>query len=78
MVKPLKISTLNSQLECTMRGVGASENPMKLNRKMKHTSLTNIHKTYLRAIQVFNDRTPIDINMSVTSKMLPNICIARR
>ena len=30
MVKPLKLSTLNSQLECTMRGVGASENLMKL------------------------------------------------
>ena len=33
MVKSLKLSMLNSQLECTMRGVGAFENPMKLKQK---------------------------------------------
>ena len=32
-VKPLKLSTLNSKLECTISGVGASENPKKLKRK---------------------------------------------
>ena len=51
------LSTLNGQLECTVSGVGASENSMKLNQKGKHTGRTNIHETYLRAIQVFNDQT---------------------
>ena len=43
MVKPLKLSTLNGRLECTMNGVGASEIPTKLKRK--HTGHTNIHET---------------------------------
>ena len=30
-----KLSTLNGQLECTVSGVGASENPMKLEQKEK-------------------------------------------
>ena len=40
-----KLSTLNGQLECAMNGVGASENPMKLKLKRKHTDHTNIHET---------------------------------
>ena len=78
MAKLSKLSTLNGQLECTMSRVGASENPMKLKQKKKHTDHANIHDTQLRAIQVFNDRTPIDINVSITPRMLPNIDIARR
>ena len=45
MAKLLKLSTLNGQLECAMNGVGASENPMKLKQKRKHTDHTNIHET---------------------------------
>ena len=45
MVKPLKLSTLNSQLECIVNGVGASENPRKLKQERKHTGHTNIHET---------------------------------
>ena len=45
MVKPLKLSTLNGQLECTVNGVGASDNPKKLKRETKHTGHTNIHET---------------------------------
>ena len=45
MVKPLKLSTLNGQLECTVNGVGASNNPKKLKRESKHTGYTNIHET---------------------------------
>ena len=78
IVKALTLSTLNSQLKCTVDGVGASENPRKLKQKRKHTGHTNIHETQLRAIQVFNDRTPPDISVSVTSRMLPYIDIARR
>ena len=78
MVKPLKLSMLNGRLECTVNGVGASENPRKLKQKRKHTGHTNIHETYLWAIQVFNDRTPIDIKVSLSSRMLPYIDIARR
>ena len=36
MVKALKLATLNSQLECTVNGVGASDNPIKLKPKWKH------------------------------------------
>ena len=78
MVKPFKLLTLNSQLECTMNGVGASENPKKLKQEGKHTGRTNIHETQLGATQVFNYRTPICINVSLSSRMLPNISIARR
>ena len=45
MVKPLKLSTLNGQLECAVNGMGASDNPKKLKRERKHTGLTNIHET---------------------------------
>ena len=45
MVKPLKLATLKSQLECTVNGVGASENPKNLEQKRKHTGLTTIHET---------------------------------
>ena len=45
MVKPLKLSMLNSKLECTVNGVGASENPKKLKQEKKHTGHTNIHET---------------------------------
>ena len=45
MVEPLEISTLNGQLERTVNGVGASENPRKLKQKMKHIDHTNIHET---------------------------------
>ena len=45
MVKPLKLSTLNGQLECIVNGVGASDNPKKLRRQRKHTGYTNIHET---------------------------------
>ena len=45
---------------------------------MEHTGRTNIHETQLGAIQVFNDRTPIDNNVSLSSRMLPNISIAHR
>ena len=40
-----KLLTLNSQLECTVSGMGASENPMKLKQKRKHIDRTNIHET---------------------------------
>ena len=78
MVKPLKLSTLNGQLKCTVNGVGASENPKNLEQKRKLTGRTTIHETQLGAIQVFNDRTPIDIKVSLSSRMLPCIDIARR
>lgn len=45
MVKPLKLSTLNGQLKCTVNGVGASENPKNLEQKRKHTGRTTIHET---------------------------------
>ena len=45
MVKPLNLSTLNSQLKCTVSGVGASENPKNLEQKRKHTGRTTIHET---------------------------------
>ena len=45
MVKPLKLSTLNGQLKCTMNGVGASENPKDLEQKRKHTGRMTIHET---------------------------------
>ena len=45
MVKPLKLATLKSQLECTVNGVGASENPKDLEQKMKHTGRTTNHET---------------------------------
>ena len=45
MVKALKLATLNGQLECTVNGVGASDNPIKLKQDMKHTGHTNIHET---------------------------------
>ena len=45
MVKPLKLSTLNGRLECTVNGVGASENPMNLEQKRKHTGHITIHET---------------------------------
>ena len=45
MVKPLKLSTLNGRLECTVNGVGASENPKNLEQKRKHTGRTTIHET---------------------------------
>ena len=78
MVKPLKLSMLKSQLECTMNNVGASDNPRKLKREMKHTGHTNIPETQLKAIQVFNDWTPIDIKASLSSRMLLYFDIARR
>ena len=71
IVKALTLSTLNSQLKCTVSGMGASENPMNLEQKRKHNGRTTIHETQLGAIQVFNDRTPIDNNVSLASKMLP-------
>ena len=77
IVKALTLSTLNSQLKCTVSGVGASENPMNLEQKRKHTGRTTILETQLEAIQVFNDRTPISIDMLVSSRILPNIDIAR-
>ena len=42
MVKPLKLSMLNGRLECTVNGVGASENPMKLKHKRENTLVTRI------------------------------------
>ena len=45
MAKPLKLSTLNGQLKCTVNGVGASENPKDLEQKRKHTGRTTIHET---------------------------------
>ena len=45
MVKPLKLSMLNGKLECTVNGVGASDNPKKLKQERKHTGHTNIHET---------------------------------
>ena len=45
MVKPLKLSTLNGQLEYTVNYVGASDNPKKLKRERKHTGHTNIYET---------------------------------
>ena len=45
MVKFLKLSTLNGQLNCIVNGVGASENPKDLEQKMKHTGRTTIHET---------------------------------
>ena len=44
MVKTLKLATLNGQLECTVNGVGASDNPIKLKPKEKHIGRTNIHE----------------------------------
>ena len=35
MVEPLKLSTLKSQLKCTVNDVGASNNPRKLKRERK-------------------------------------------
>ena len=40
-----QLLTLNSQLKCTMSGVGAFDSPMKLKQKMKHIGHTNIHET---------------------------------
>ena len=45
MVKAPQLSALSSQLKCTVNGVSASENPMKLKQKNKHTSHTNFHET---------------------------------
>ena len=45
IVKPLKLSTLNGQLECIVNGVGAPENPKKLKQKGKYTGRTTIHET---------------------------------
>ena len=40
MVKPLKLSTLNGQLKCTVNGVGASENLMKLKKNTLATQIS--------------------------------------
>ena len=37
-----QLSTLSSRLKCTMSGVGASENPMKLKQKKRNTMITQI------------------------------------